>query len=131
MPVKDDLLQVAEVIIMKLSAISLALVLVGVAGVASAAGQGRVMPPINVQGVNGSACEPPNDTSGHACDSYDQFLRANFTQREIGMLFGARTSYPEYRTGGIDRLQRRYQVLLQQYVAAHSAANASATVAAK
>ncbi|HEX7368891.1 MAG TPA: hypothetical protein VF284_01245 [Rhodanobacteraceae bacterium] len=117
---------------MKLSAISIAIVLTGIVGVASAAGQqGRVMPPVNVQGITGSACTPPNDTTGHACDSYDQFLRANFTRREIGMLFGYQTAYPEYLTGGIDRLQRRYQVLLQQYVAAHSAANASATIAAK
>ena len=38
------------------------------------------------------------------------------------MLFGARTSYPEYLTGGIDRVQRRYELLTQQYLAAQSPA---------
>ncbi|HET7930086.1 MAG TPA: hypothetical protein VFL63_01680, partial [Rhodanobacteraceae bacterium] len=66
-----------------------------------------------------------------ACDSYNAFLRANFSSRQIGMLFGYQTSYPEYRTGGIDRLQRRYQSLLQQWVASQSDVNAAAAVATK
>lgn len=131
MPVKDDLLQVSEVNIMKLSAISIAIVLASLAGVAAAAGQHRVMPSVVVSGVDISACTPPNDGTGHACDAYDQFLHANFSEREIGMLFGYRTSYPENLTGGIDRLQHRYQVLLQQFIAAHSAARAGADVASK
>lgn len=101
------------------------------AGVASAAGQHRVLPQVVVSGVDVSACTPPNDNTGHACDAYDQFLRTNFTQREIGMLFGYQTSYPENLTGGIDRLQKRYSTLLQQFIAAHSAVNAGADVAAK
>ena len=116
---------------MKLSAISIAILLSGIVGVASAAGQDKVMPEINVQAAGVSACTPPNDTTGHACDAYDQFLRANFTSREIGMLFGYQTSYPESLTGGIDRLHKRYNVLLQQYVAAHSAVAAGADIAAK
>lgn len=116
---------------MKLSAISIAIVLASLAGVASAAGQSRVLPSVVVSGVDVSACTPPNGTMGHACDAYGQFLRANFTSREIGMLFGARTSYPENLTGGIDRLQKRYDTLLQQFIAAHSAVNAGADVAAK
>jgi hypothetical protein len=48
MPVKEDLLQVSEVIIMKLSAIYIAIVLAGSVGVAFAAGQGQALPSINV-----------------------------------------------------------------------------------
>lgn len=116
---------------MKLSAISIAIVLASLAGAASAAGQHKIMPSVIVSGVDVSACTPPNDTTGHACDAYDQFLRANFSKREIGMLFGYQTSYPEGLTGGIDRLQHRYQTLLQEFVAAQSAANAGSDIASK
>lgn len=116
---------------MKLSAISIAIVLASLAGVASAAGPHKVMQPVTVSGVDASACTPPNDTTGHVCDEYDQFLRSHFSARELGMLFGYRTSYPENLTGGIDRLQRRYQSLLQQYVATHAAVRAGADVAAR
>lgn len=131
MPVKEDLLQVSEVNIMKLSAIYIAIVLAGVAGAAAAAGQSQELPSVNVEAAGVSACTPPNDTAGHACDDYDQFLRANFSPREIGMLFGYQTSYPESLTGDIDRLHKRYDVLLQQYIAAHSAMDAGADVASK
>lgn len=116
---------------MKLSAITIAIILAGAAGIASAAGQGKVMPEVNVQAAAISACMPPNGATGHACDAYDQFLRANFSQREIGMLFGYRTSYPESLTGGIERLQKRYDALLQQYLAAQSPVHGGTDVAAK
>ena len=116
---------------MKLSAITIAIVLASVAGAAVAAGQHQVLPSVNVQAVGISGCTPPNDTAGHACDAYDQFLRANFSAREIGMLFGYQTSYPENLSGGIDRLQHRYQTLLQQFIAAQSAARAGADVVSK
>jgi hypothetical protein len=116
---------------MKLRAISLAIVLVGMAGAAAAAGQNQVLPSVNVQAAGISGCTPPNDTTGQACDGYNQFLRANFSAREIGMLFGYQTSYPEGLTGGIDRLQHRYQTLLQEFVAAQSAANAGSDIASK
>lgn len=115
---------------MKLSAISIAIALAVVVGIASAAGQGKVMPPVTVSSAGISACTPPNDTTGHACDAFNQMLRANFTPREIGMLFGYQTSYPESLTGGIARLQRRYQAVVQEYVAAQQNAR-KASVAAK
>ena len=131
MPVKEDPLQVSEVIIMKLSAIYIAIVLAGSAGVAFAAGQGQVLPSINVEATGNSACTPPNGSTSHACDAYNQMLRANFSPREIGMLFGYRTSYPESLTGGIDRLHKHYDVLLQQYIAVHSAVDAGSDIASK
>lgn len=100
---------------MKFRAIPIAIVLAGMAGVA-AAGNGNATRPANVAGSAIAQCVPPDDTAGHACDSFHDLLRANFTAREIGMLFGARTSYPEYLTGGIDRLQRRYEALVQGYL---------------
>lgn len=113
---------------MKLNAISIAIVLAGVVGVASAAGQSQNMPQINVSAADISACTPPNDAS--ICSDFHRLIRANFSAREIGMLFGASTSYPETLTGGIERVQHRYQAWLRQYVAAQQVASA-AKVAAK
>lgn len=115
---------------MKLSAISVAIVLAGIAGTAFAANPGRTLNPVVVSASGSGECTPPNDTTGHACDAFNEMLRANFSTREIGMLFGYSTSYPESLTGGIDRLQRRYQAAVQQYVAAQQAAGKS-EVAAK
>lgn len=115
---------------MKLSAISIAIALAGIAGGASAAGQDQSMPTIVVSGAPVAECTPPNDSTGHRCDAFNQLIRANFSDREIGMLFGYRTSYPEYLTGGIDRLQRRYQAVLREYVAAQQAAS-KASIAVK
>jgi hypothetical protein len=116
---------------MKLRAISLAIVLVGMAGAAAAAGQNQVLPSVNVQAAGISGCTPPNDTTGQACDGYNQFLRANFSAREIGMLFGYQTSYPESLSGGIERLHKRHDALLRQYLAAHASMDAGTDIAAK
>jgi hypothetical protein len=131
MPVMDDLLQVSEVNVMKLSALSIVIVLVGASGIAFAGNHGEVLPEVNVRAAEISGCTPPNDTTGHACDDYNRFLRANFTSREIGMLFGDSTSYPESMTGGIDRLQKRYDTLMRQYIAVHSAGEPGVGVAVK
>ena len=114
---------------MKLSAIIIAIILAGVAGVASAAGRGQNMPGVNVQAAGVAGCTPPSDAP--ACADFHRWIRANFSQREIGMLFGASTAYPEYLTEGIGRLQKRYDALLQQYIAAQSATHAGTDVAAK
>lgn len=113
---------------MKLSTFAIAIVMAGVVGVASA-GQPETLPTVSVHASPLSQCTVPTDQAGHACDAFDQLVRANFTPREIGMLFGYRTSYPEYRTGGVDRLQRRYQAVVQQYVTMQQAAAKAAPVA--
>ena len=113
---------------MKLRTISIAIALAGSAGAAAAAQSVATMPPVNVSGAAITQCLPPNDTPGHACDDFNQLIRANFTPREIGMLFGYQTSYPEFLTGGIDRLQRRYQAVIQQYLAAHQPSAATLVV---
>jgi hypothetical protein len=116
---------------MKLSTFFIAIVLAGIGAAASAAGQGKAMQPVVVSGAAVGECVPPNDHTGHACDVFNGLIHANFTPREIGMLFGNQSSYPEARTGGIDRLQRRYQAVVQAYVAAQQAASQSASVASK
>jgi hypothetical protein len=103
---------------MKLNAISLAIILAGFAG--SAVASPRDLPPVQVSAAPSLSCEPPSDAT--ACESFHQWIRANFSQREIGMLFGARTNYPENLTGGIELLHQRYESALQEYVAARAAA---------
>jgi hypothetical protein len=104
---------------MKLQAITIAVAFAGFAGAAAAQNSNQALSPVVVSG-EAAACTPPS--AEPACGNFHRFIRANFSAREIGMLFGDRTSYPEYLTGGIDRVQRRYEVLTQQYFAAQSPA---------
>ena len=53
-------------------------------------------------------CAPPSDLV--ACTTWHQVIRANFSPREIGMLFGTATSYPEYATS-YARIKSRYERL--------------------
>lgn len=115
---------------MKLSAIYIAIAMAGFAGVAVAGQPHQTMQTVDVSSKALAECAPPNDTTGHACDAFNQLIRANFTRREIGMLFGASTAYPEYLTGGIDRLQLRYQAVVQEYLVAQQEAS-TADVAVK
>ena len=103
---------------MKLNAIPLAIILAGLAG-SAVAGNQQDLPPVNVSAAVSLSCEPPSDAS--ACENFHRWIRANFSRREIGMLFGTRTNYPEEQTGGIDRLHTRYEALLHEYVAAQAA----------
>lgn len=104
---------------MKLQAITVAIAFAGFAGAVAAADAGQELAPVVVSGVV-AACTPPSGTP--ACGNFHRFIRANFSSREIGMLFGDRTSYPEYLTGSIDRTRERYRLLVQEYVAAQSPA---------
>ena len=53
-------------------------------------------------------CRPPS--SSVACAQFHDEIRRSFSTREIGMLFGAATSYPEFRTS-YSRVQGRYERL--------------------
>lgn len=99
---------------MKLLATTIAIAIAGSTG-AAVAGDGQTMAPVYVSAADFAACTPPN--SSVACAGLHDWIRANFSKRELGMLFGARTSYPESLTGGIDRLQARYHALVREYVA--------------
>ena len=122
-PVTEDMLQDQEVTIMKLRAISIAIVMAGFAGVVAAGQPGGIFQTTIISGDTITECAPPNHTSGQACDGLNQLVRANFTSREIDILFGTRTFPPEYGTRRHERLMRRYLAVVQQYVAQQNAAN--------
>jgi hypothetical protein len=72
-----------------------------------------MLAPVSVHGVDKlqrDACTPPS--SDPACTALHQQLRREFSRREIGMLFGAATSYPEFLTSYV-RVNARYQALLR------------------
>lgn len=81
--------------------------------------------PIYAIASPGTECAPPNDHMGHACDAFNGMIRANFTPREIAVLFGPRTTHSEYVAGGVDALQKRYQAVVQQYDLAQQQARAA------
>lgn len=55
-------------------------------------------------------CTPP--TREPVCARFHWVLRTQFTQRELGMLFGPSTAYLEYRSS-YDRVNARYAALLR------------------
>lgn len=73
----------------------------------------RMLAPVSVHGAGSlqrDACRPPS--SDEACSALHLQLRREFSRREIGMLFGAATSYPEFLTS-YARVNARYQALLR------------------
>ena len=55
-------------------------------------------------------CAPPNDAK--ECADFHAAIRRNFSQREIGMLFGAATAYQEYPTS-YDRIRAKYAAFVR------------------
>jgi hypothetical protein len=55
-------------------------------------------------------CTPPNDSK--ECAEFHAAIRRNFSTHEIGMLFGAATSYQEYPTS-YDRVRARYEAFVR------------------
>lgn len=70
-------------------------------------------------------CTPPS--SAAFCSALHAQIRSHFTMREIGVLFGARTSYPEAQVA-YERLNARYQNLVRE-VAANVAPTSRAVAA--
>ena len=64
-----------------------------------------------------TSCAPPSDLV--ACTAWHQVIRANFSTREIGILFGTATSYPEYATS-YERIKNRYVRLHDEFSAART-----------
>jgi len=79
----------------------------------------QVLAPVIVEHVDVNRlvqnCTPPQ--AAPECASFHELIRQSFTEREIGMLFGAATSYPEYRTS-YNSVRERYESLLR-YVEDH------------
>jgi hypothetical protein len=61
-----------------------------------------------------TTCLPPSDLA--ACAAWHQVIRSNFSAREIGILFGTATSYPEYATSHA-RIKSRYERLQGEFSA--------------
>ena len=61
-----------------------------------------------------ATCAPPSDVM--ACTAWHRVIRANFSPREIGILFGTATSYPEYATS-YARIKGRYERLQGEFLA--------------
>jgi len=59
-------------------------------------------------------CTPPSSSA--LCSALHAQIRSHFTMREIGVLFGARTSYPEAQTA-YEGLNVRYQNLMREVAA--------------
>ncbi|HEX7915880.1 hypothetical protein [Rudaea sp.] len=57
-------------------------------------------------------CAPPN--SAQQCAAFHSEIRRHFNSREIGMLFGAATAYPEYRTS-YSFVKSRYDNFTREY----------------
>lgn len=114
---------------MKLHVMPLGVALALLAGSALAAGRAPLASAPVLPQVNVAACVPPTDAP--QCAEFHRALRANFSQRELGMLFGASSVYPEYRTGGIEHLRKRLDAMIQQYVAAHAGTGAAGTLTSR
>ena len=69
---------------------------------------------ITVHEMHLTDCTPP--ASFAVCDAWHAQIRRNFSPRQIGMLFGARTAYAEYRTSFAD-VEDRYNRLLATFAA--------------
>lgn len=84
--------------------------LLAATGFANAAGQ---LAPVQVQDT-AVDCTPP--TGNAVCTAWHEEIRRNFTSREIGMLFGARTAYANYNAN-YDRVKARYDSLQATFAA--------------
>ena len=72
--------------------------------------------PVTVRDISIADCTPP--TSYAVCDAWHAQIRQNFSKREIGMLFGARSAYAEYRTS-FANVEDRYNRLLVSFAASN------------
>lgn len=98
-----------------LLAIGLATIAAAACGSAIAAENSqRELAPITVEPGQRVDCTPPS--SAVACASLHAQIRAHFSRREIGVLFGARTSYPESLTS-YARMNERYQAFVRDLAA--------------
>lgn len=113
---------------MKCRALSIAITLAGMTGVAVAGNPGGPQPPVTPFSAGIATCTAPDDSVGHACDAFDHMIRSNFTPYEIGELFGYRSTYPNYEAAR-DRLEKRYDKLLQRYLAGRHPTTNGARVA--
>lgn len=111
---------------MKLSAISIAIVLAGIAGVASAAGQIKALPQVKVPGMPVVAgCSPTLHPASPACRALRAAILARYPAWQLSVIYGATTPNQVYiDTGARKRLVQDYDRFLQQYDRDYMAAHA-------
>ena len=85
----------------------------------ASAGERQSLAAVNVSHSVTSDCTPPNDLA--VCTAWHAEIRRIFSSREIGMLFGAATSYPEYKTS-YSRVKARYNRLQSRFATTHQPA---------
>ena len=117
---------------MKSHQLSIAIGLFAFAAVASAGEPQSSLKTVTVRPATSSAkaaahgytlaCTPPN--SAIECAAFHKEIRRNFSSREIGMLFGASTAYPEARTA-YSKVAERYDAFARIYDDQHLTAFAS------
>jgi len=83
--------------------------LLAATGLANAAGQ---LAPVTVNQnmLSVADCRPPN--ASKTCSEFHAAIRRHFSTREIGLLFGASTAYPEYLSSN-DELRARYDAFVR------------------
>jgi hypothetical protein len=81
---------------------------------------GNQLAPVTVTGNTQAlaSCTPPD--ARPVCAAWHAEIRRNFSNYEIGELFGARTAYPNYSVS-FDRLQVRYNALMGEFAATNAA----------
>ncbi|MBA8884059.1 hypothetical protein [Dokdonella fugitiva] len=105
-----------------LHAIVVATIAAGACGNALAANAQRQLEAVTVQSPHVD-CTPPSSSA--LCSALHARIRLHFSPREIGMLFGARTSYPEASTT-YERVNLRYAELVREIAATFGGADAIA-----
>lgn len=72
----------------------------------------RQLAPVTVHrsAVAAADCTPPN--ASKACAEFHAAIRRHFSNREIGMLFGAAAAFPESRSS-FDRVRSRYAAFVR------------------
>lgn len=91
---------------------------IGLSAASVIAAAGQSLAPVNVNAQLKVDCTPPNSQA--VCAAWHEAIRRSFSQREIGMLFGARTAYPEYLTS-YAKVKARYDALQGEFAVAHAA----------
>ena len=94
---------------------------IGLAMFGSAGAHEGQLEAVSVRSSSSLDCTPPN--SSQLCSAWHAEIRRNFTRREIGMLFNAATSYPEYTTV-YSSVKERYNRLASEFAAVRASADA-------
>ena|SRR5258708_21531329 len=88
--------------------------IIALAGALGTNATAQELQPITVHEMHIADCTPP--ASFAVCGAWHAQIRRSFSPREIGMLFGARTAYAEYRTS-FASVEYRYNRLLATFAA--------------